>query len=139
MPFLLFVRIALSYGSIKKMRPGKYPGSLRVYLNKWCRRRESNSYGFPHTPLKRACLPIPPPRRTLGHYTQDSTCCQPKNSKSGLGRLKGCCCYCGKRAASALFRQPQRASKNCGILPSSENYVVFSARSSQIARYTSHR
>ncbi len=28
----------------------------------WCRRRDSNPHGFPHTPLKRACLPIPPLR-----------------------------------------------------------------------------
>ena len=29
----------------------------------WCRRRDSNPHGFPHTPLKRACLPVPPLRR----------------------------------------------------------------------------
>ena len=28
----------------------------------WCRRRDSNPHGFLHTPLKRACLPIPPLR-----------------------------------------------------------------------------
>lgn len=26
----------------------------------WCRRRESNSHDFRHSPLKTACLPIPP-------------------------------------------------------------------------------
>ncbi len=30
-----------------------------------CGWRESNSQGFPHTPLKRACLPIPPHPRGL--------------------------------------------------------------------------
>ena len=29
----------------------------------WCRRRDSNPHGLPHTPLKRACLPVPPLRR----------------------------------------------------------------------------
>src|SRR2546426_8620323 len=24
----------------------------------WCRRRDLNPHGFPHTPLKRACLPF---------------------------------------------------------------------------------
>src|SRR5256885_4387246 len=27
----------------------------------WCPGRDLNSHGFPHTPLKRTCLPIPPP------------------------------------------------------------------------------
>ena len=26
--------------------------------NRWCRRRDLNPHGFPHTPLKRACLPF---------------------------------------------------------------------------------
>lgn len=30
----------------------------------WCRRPESNRHGSPHTPLKRARLPIPPLRHT---------------------------------------------------------------------------
>src|SRR5512134_2989012 len=29
----------------------------------WCRRRDSNPHGFLHTPLKRACLPVPPLRQ----------------------------------------------------------------------------
>ena len=32
------------------------------YLKKlWCDEGELNSYSLRHTPLKRACLPIPPP------------------------------------------------------------------------------
>jgi hypothetical protein len=41
-------------------------GSAKLLIlkgQKWCRRRDSNPHGFPHTPLKRACLPIPPLRR----------------------------------------------------------------------------
>src|SRR5207244_7440874 len=30
----------------------------RVQVRSWCRRRELNPHGFPHTPLKRACLPF---------------------------------------------------------------------------------
>ena len=30
----------------------------------WCRRRDSNSHGFRHRPLKTACLPISPRRRS---------------------------------------------------------------------------
>ena len=41
----------------------------RVY-GEWCRGRDLNSYGSPHTPLKRACLPIPPPRQREAHYTE---------------------------------------------------------------------
>src|SRR3990170_46868 len=28
----------------------------------WCRRGDLNPHGLPHTPLKRACLPVPPLR-----------------------------------------------------------------------------
>ena len=35
--------------------------SLRS-LDIWCRRRDLNPHGFPHTPLKRARIPIPPRR-----------------------------------------------------------------------------
>ena len=30
----------------------------RFSKHKWCRRRDLNPHGFPHTPLKRACLPF---------------------------------------------------------------------------------
>src|SRR5262249_35605242 len=49
-----------------------YVSSTRVFQahkfldfrdQEWCRRRDSNPHGFPHTPLKRACLPIPPLRQ----------------------------------------------------------------------------
>ena len=45
---------------------------LILNVQKWCRRRDSNPHGFPHTPLKRACLPIPPLRRRAGNGTIDS-------------------------------------------------------------------
>lgn len=32
---------------------------------KWCSGRDSNPYAFRHTPLKRVCLPIPPPEQNL--------------------------------------------------------------------------
>src|SRR5437867_11262864 len=32
-------------------------------VSEWCRRGDSNPHGLPHTPLKRARLPIPPLRR----------------------------------------------------------------------------
>ena len=35
-----------------------------LYYIKWCRRPDSNRHGSPHTPLKRARLPIPPLRQT---------------------------------------------------------------------------
>src|SRR5262252_2205767 len=34
---------------------------LGVAFVQWCPGRDLNSHGFPHTPLKRTCLPIPPP------------------------------------------------------------------------------
>src|SRR5262245_27165614 len=36
----------------------------------WCPGRDLNSHGFPHTPLKRTCLPIPPP----GHASSCTSC-----------------------------------------------------------------
>src|SRR6478735_5526412 len=34
----------------------------------WCRRRDSNSHSFRHYPLKIACLPISPRRRSLCYF-----------------------------------------------------------------------
>ena len=31
-------------------------------VSRWCRRRDLNPHGFPHHPLKMACLPVPPLR-----------------------------------------------------------------------------
>ena len=36
----------------------------RCLTDQWCRRGDSNPHGLPHTPLKRARLPIPPLRRS---------------------------------------------------------------------------
>ena len=37
----------------------------RIAILKWCSERDSNPHGLRHTPLKRTCLPIPPPERFL--------------------------------------------------------------------------
>jgi len=42
----------------------KKPDSL--FLLRWCRRRDLNPHGFPHHPLKMACLPVPPLRHAAG-------------------------------------------------------------------------
>ena len=34
----------------------------------WCRRGDSNPHGLPHTPLKRARLPVPPLRHELYYF-----------------------------------------------------------------------
>ena len=44
--------------------------SLCFLHKKWCRRGDSNPHGLPHTPLKRACLPIPPLRHLLKNMTR---------------------------------------------------------------------
>ena len=62
----------------KEVRPknGRFePTNLRLYKQKsrasspalptWCRRRDSNSHGLPHTILSRACIPVSPLRRIL--------------------------------------------------------------------------
>ena len=41
-----------------------YAGVAPDIHSDWCRRRDSNSHGFRHRPLKTACLPIPPRRQT---------------------------------------------------------------------------
>ncbi len=43
-------------GSLSPIRPQE-----TCCLAKWCSGRDSNPYAFRHTPLKRVCLPIPPP------------------------------------------------------------------------------
>src|ERR1044071_407061 len=53
----------------------------------WCRRGDSNPHELPHTPLKRARLPVPPLRHEVslegcGHYSRKSfqsnnTTCSP--------------------------------------------------------------
>ena len=40
-------------------RDGRIPCVKKAGQGKaWCRRRDLNPHGFPHTPLKRACLPF---------------------------------------------------------------------------------
>ena len=50
---------SVSYSLAKVPKRGPKP----LICGNWCRRRDSNPHGFPHTPLKRACLPVPPLRR----------------------------------------------------------------------------
>ena len=40
-----------------------WPASRRLGEG-WCSGRESNPHAFRHTPLKRVCLPVPPPERS---------------------------------------------------------------------------
>ena len=41
-----------------------YEGGVKGRLfNYWCSGGDSNPYTFRHTPLKRTCLPIPPPEQ----------------------------------------------------------------------------
>ena len=42
----------------------------------WCERRDLNPYESPHTPLKRARLPIPPLSQLLEYYTTSHRKCQ---------------------------------------------------------------
>ena len=42
----------------------------------WCERRDLNPYESPHTPLKRARLPIPPLSRLPTYYTTVPMNCQ---------------------------------------------------------------
>ena len=54
-------------GRALRLRAGGQAGVRPLVLQErtpqgWCRRRDSNPHGFLHTPLKRACLPIPPLR-----------------------------------------------------------------------------
>jgi hypothetical protein len=59
-----------------------------LMLNKkWCRRRDSNPHGFLHTPLKRACLPVPPLRHRLNTTIILSLFSSRRNSSSGAFRL----------------------------------------------------
>lgn len=56
-----------------ELRPRIFSAGLlsRALSNfqKSCSERDSNPHGFRHTPLKRTCLPIPPPERFLKPHT----------------------------------------------------------------------
>ena len=49
----------------------------------WCRRGDSNPHGFPHHPLKMACLPVPP----LRHLDKDLRACGWSSATPGEVRL----------------------------------------------------
>jgi len=55
-------------------------------LTTWCRRRDSNSHGFRHRPLKTACLPIPPRRQSFRRNT-DQLSVNYRTSRSGVRRF----------------------------------------------------
>ena len=50
----------MNRGGIRTPIAGKLLQAL--YLGNWCRRGDSNPHELPHTPLKRARLPVPPLR-----------------------------------------------------------------------------
>gem|GEM_PF-1966328 len=48
----------------------------------WCERRDLNPYESPHTPLKRARLPIPPLSLTTIEIITDKSCVVNTNFKN---------------------------------------------------------
>ncbi len=52
--------LSLELGTRPFLKPKK-PHDVAFFF--WCSGRDSNPYTFRHTPLKRACLPIPPPEQ----------------------------------------------------------------------------
>lgn len=48
----------------------------------WCERRDLNPYESPHTPLKRARLPIPPLSLTTIEIITDKSCVVNTNIKN---------------------------------------------------------
>jgi hypothetical protein len=59
-PWMAFTRTR-SRSELRRAPPGTASKAWSVE-DVWCRRRDSNPHDFTHTPLKRACLPIPPLR-----------------------------------------------------------------------------
>ena len=60
-----------------KKRNPENPYKQRIFeIYCWCERRDLNPYESPHTPLKRARLPIPPLSRLPVYYTTDCLTCQ---------------------------------------------------------------
>jgi hypothetical protein len=53
-------QFALHFPQPKIERPLTTCLPSAAFLESECSERESNSHGFPHTPLKRARLPVPP-------------------------------------------------------------------------------
>ena len=52
----------------------------------WCRRGDSNPHGLPHTPLKRARLPVPPLRLPLTNTATGSRLSTENRRLSGVRR-----------------------------------------------------
>src|SRR3989338_709308 len=57
-------------------REGEISRALGEQRSTWCRRRELNPHGFPHTPLKRACLQFHHFGTTERLYRVWVPCCQ---------------------------------------------------------------
>jgi hypothetical protein len=55
----------------------------------WCAERDLNPHGFRHTPLKRTCLPIPPPAHGWADSTRKTRACQLSLSKASSFRSQG--------------------------------------------------
>ena len=43
----------------------------KIDILPWCSGRDLNPQAFRHTPLKRTCLPVPPPERREGEFSAD--------------------------------------------------------------------
>src|SRR3989304_9954438 len=78
----------------------------------WCRRGDLNPHGLPHTPLKRACLPVPPLRPKSRKSKNVS---QPRR---GTARLRCASRVAGKAAADYILTSPPPVNAK-GPLPSS--------------------
>src|SRR4029077_18202102 len=59
----------------------------QMATERWCRRGDSNPHGLPHTPLKRAGLPVPPLRheRMEAEYTSTGA---PGNGRAAAAQAR---------------------------------------------------
>ena len=90
----------------------------------WCRRGDSNPHGLPHTPLKRARLPVPPLRRRAYLAGRPRALSRPRGvpgsetaSDDGSGKAISPCARKGPANCGATGSAPKRERKRAAALP----------------------
>src|SRR5215510_9996202 len=79
--------------SVKKDEAAKFL-YFNSYILDWCRRGDSNPHELPHTPLKRARLPVPPLRLEVKGFSKGRSYYSPYLLAAGdaAGAAGDACC-----------------------------------------------
>ena len=93
---------------------------LLIFLHDWCAGWDLNPHARKHTPLKRTCLPIPPPARAKPLYKTPYQI----SSKTLTGHLR----HCHKCAviiyAKVIFCAPVRYARSIYLPPGKSRLMI---------------